>query len=158
MKRTLVIHNKAFSVNKTHYKNKRIKTTAFREWTYNIFYELYHCKENQAALKDLRENFDPATQAFTTHIKYIMPEEIAVTKAGYLSSKAMDLTNIEKPLIDIIFLPVHNSYTPPQGCPNINQDDKFIIRQSSEKAISSDGKHRLEVTIEIVSLETILKT
>lgn len=105
-----------FSVNQMFYNKRSIKTTEYYNWEDNV-------KQHLAFVdfKPLRELFDCNLHYFSTKLIFTFPSSILFNKSGSLSSKAIDMTNVEKPLIDIIFNKNHNS----PSKPNLNLDDKY---------------------------------
>lgn len=152
MKESLLIPHKPFSINSTTYRDKRHKTQEFKNWCHTILHYLNN-EKNLEALKKLRESFNSSKQYYIVHIDFYFPQSYLFTKAGACSGRAFDLSNIEKTLIDLIFLPYYFDKEPPYGAKNLNIDDKFILKLGSTKLPAE--KHRIEVQIEIQDLESL---
>ena len=129
-------------------KNRSFKTAAFNDWSAQIFHAL-SSEKNLEAFTDLREFFNPETHGYAVDLKFYYPRDILFTKKGSLSARAHDLSNIEKPLIDLIFLPSYFNKSVPYGCKNLNIDDKFIYELSSKKLPSNE--HKIEIELSIIT-------
>lgn len=140
-----------FSVNRTYYRDRRHKTQDFRDWEVAAVNAL-NKQQVQQELQKIREKFDPSQHAFIVKFKFQYPKAVLYNKAGQISSRAEDLSNIEKPLLDVLFLPKYHVQTFPWGCPNVNADDKYVLRLVSEKSASADDKHHIHVSIAIINL------
>ena len=149
MKRSITLPIKAFSINSVYCKNRSFKTQSYKEWSMQVFHRL-STEENLQALQDLREFFDPKIHSYSINLKFYYPSDILYTKKGSLSARAHDISNIEKPLIDLLFLPVYHNKPAPYGCPNLNIDDKFISEMSSKK-LSADA-HKIEIELQIIPI------
>lgn len=69
-------------------------------------------------------------------------------KQGKISSRAEDLSNVEKMLLDVLFLPKYHVQPWPDGVPNLNADDKYVLELSSKKVYApADGTH---ITIALI--------
>ena len=154
MKKQLLIKSPPFSINKLTYRDKRYKSAEAKEWTYDIVEEL-NKPGNVEAMKELREHFKASKHAYVVELTFFYPESIIFTQAGHMSAKAHDISNIEKPIIDVIFLPQYYQKKAPYGAPNLNIDDKYISDMTSKKRAADS--HGIIVDIEIVSLSSINK-
>lgn len=146
MRRTFVIPLKPFSVNAMYYKSRDMKTRECRDWETAFLHELRQ-PGPQAALKDLREAFVLHKHVYRARIIWKVPRANFVTKEGHLSSRSFDVTNVEKPIIDLIFLPKHHVQLYPHGAPNLNVDDKYLMALTSGKRCSSEEKYEIQVTL-----------
>lgn len=156
MKKTLNLQIKSFSINSMYNggSSSKGKTRAAKEWTYQVFFELSK-SENKQVLKELREAFNPEENYYSISLIYLFPRKKLFTKENQISSSSHDLSNIEKPLIDCIFLPKHFKEEPPFGAENLNIDDKYICELVSKKMLSNDEEHYAIVDIEIKDLTAI---
>lgn len=136
-----------FSINSMFCKNRAFKTREYNEWSAQFFHRLA-TEENLKKFEELREYFDPQKHSYNVYLKFYYPKETLYTKKGALSARAHDISNIEKPLIDLIFLPQYFEKNPPYGCKNLNIDDKFISKMTSEKLAAEE--HRIEITLSIL--------
>jgi hypothetical protein len=149
----LVIHNlKPISINSVYGSIGQgfYKTSHATEWTYQVFDALSR-EENQEKLKRLRDYFDPNLHNYAIRLIAIYPHSEYTTKKGLVSSRTIDITNWEKPLIDCIFLPKFFELSPPSGCQNLNMDDKFLTEMFSKK--KAGDEYRIEIEISILSRE-----
>lgn len=147
MRVTFTIPVRSFSINSMYYATKKIKTQAAREWECTVLHELSK-PSILAQLDFMRSRFDKKIHGYEVSIVAYYPETELYTKTGELSSKVHDLSNIEKPLIDLIFLPKYFTQEYPYGCKNLNCDDRYIKRLHSEKRV---GEAALEISLTIVS-------
>ncbi len=157
MKRTLLLLDiKPMSVNAMYLRtfNGVSKTSKASDWTYEVFYQLGR-PENQQAMQELRDHFDPKKHTYHVHIIAAYPKAELYTKDGLISAKTQDCTNFEKPIVDCIFLPKYHTEVPPQGCPNLNTDDRDVVSSTGEKALSVSGRRGLIVDIEIKELAQV---
>jgi len=144
---------KAFSINAMFAKNRSYTTSAYKDWSCQVFHKL-NTEENLKQLEELRNYFDFKKHYYIIDLKFYFPKEIIYLKNGALSSRAFDISNIEKPLIDLLFLPKYFDKKSPYGCKNLNIDDKYIKKMSSEKEASED--FRIEIKLEIKDLEHLI--
>ncbi len=141
---------KTFSVNKMYWGDGRTKTQEAREWSHTVFHYL-DAPDIQEQFKSLREYFDPVKHRYVVRLKAFYPESVIYTKEGAMSSRCHDVTNWEKPLIDLMFLPVHGEKPNPYGVMNLMIDDKHLVRLTSSKHPSDDGECRIEVWIRVIN-------
>lgn len=146
MKQKLILNSSPFSINRMTYRDKRQKTEDFKQWVYGIEEEL-RLERNQKSLKLLRDYFDPKLHYYSVSLTFYYPAHLIFTKDGYMSAKAHDCSNIEKPLIDIIFLPQYK-------VENLEIDDKYIADLHSRKR-PLEG-HCIEVELEIKNVNSLL--
>jgi hypothetical protein len=153
MKQVITFQTKTISVNSMYYGNRlHGKTTEAREWSTQILFTiLKHAKQFEA----LRSHFEPKKHVYKMKMKMFIPESVMYTKAGLMTSLVHDLSNVEKPLIDLIFLPKFYSEQSLLGekAPNLNVDDRFLQYLSSEKVPTKDY-WGIEVELEIVDKPT----
>lgn len=152
MKETFKLHGlRPLSVNSTYARTIGgvVKSSEARDWYYTAFH-LLSSQENSERFAKLRAHFDPKKHIFKVHIRAYYPKAQFVTKQGAISSKTLDLTNTEKSIIDCLFLKRFYDQPTPQGCLNLNTDDKYILDLHSCKRIAQDDIHRIEVDVEIL--------
>lgn len=140
-----------FSVNRTYYRDRRVKTQDFRDWELQVIQALNRA-EPQAQLAKLRSAFDAKKHGFVVKFDFYFPKSVLYNKQGLISSRAEDLSNVEKPLLDLVFLPKYHVQAFPWGCHNVNADDKSVLRLVSSKLVALDGKFRTTVSIKLVNL------
>lgn len=153
MKRTFVLPNlKPFSVNAINCvsNGRLIKTADAREWQSQVFYRLSN-PDAEAAFTELRETYNPKTQAIAVECTAYYPVADFYTKKGEISAKTIDETNWEKALIDCMFLPKHALQAAPYGCKNLQLDDKYVVDCFSFKRPTKQAEPRIEVTIQLVA-------
>lgn len=151
MKAKFTLALEPFSINRTYYRDRRHKTQDFRDWELATIQAMSR-PAVQKELQKIREAFDPTLHAFVVRLKFMYPATVLFNKQGQISSRAEDLSNVEKPLLDVLFLPKYNVQSFPYGCPNVNADDKYVLRLASQKCASPDTKHYIHVSIAIINL------
>lgn len=150
--KTFVLNVDPFSINKLHYRDGKIKTRDAREWECQVFHELSK-QVPQDAMRELRELFDPVKHSYCVKLVCNLPEKKFFNKEGTISAKSMDLSNWEKPLIDLIFLDRYSEFAPPFGVLNLKTDDRYITSLISRKQPSVAESASILVTIKIQDLE-----
>ena len=152
MRRLITLKLKPFSINAMYGRDKRHKTTAFQEWSCSILVALA-LKENKKKLKELREFFNYKRHVYKVEITFFYPKHVLYTKDGPISAKAHDLSNIEKPLIDLVFLPIFYDKPSPYGAKNLNIDDKYITHLVSKKRVGKSFKIKVSIQIKDLNPE-----
>jgi len=137
---------KTFSINKMYYATQKVKTKEAREW-YGRDFNYLDDPAIQVELEKIRSAFDPKKHALFVHLKAHYDPARLFTKDGRLSGRAHDITNWEKPLIDLLFLPKYFNQKPPKGAPNLNVDDKYLIGCSSSKIPNKEIGIKIEIKI-----------
>ena len=156
MKKTIRISNlKPLSINSTYYGTGSgfTKTAKARKWTHEAFFQLDK-EDNKKAMADLREHFNPDLHCYRVELTAYYPKSEMYTRQGRVSARTHDLTNWEKAIVDCIFLPAHFERSVPDGCENLNADDKYIVDLSSRKRAGTKG-YEIVAVVEILELEVI---
>lgn len=112
----------------------RFKSAAYKAWAEEIQYYLNDIK----GLHEMASDFADRGGAFLVKLTFSFPKHIFYNKAGAISSKSMDLSNVEKPLLDLIF------------GDTMGINDKNVIKLISEK--QSDAFYCIKIRIEHVPL------
>ena len=112
---------KAFSINAYHYRDKRHKTAEARAWEQEVLFLL----EEHKSLLDVAAEHIKRGGEFTVYLTFSYPKHIFYNKLDQVSAKTFDLTNVEKPIIDLIFLQT-------MGC-----DDRYITQVVSRKQVGA---------------------
>lgn len=128
---------------------RNIKTSAAKEWSCQVLHAL-NAPQITEDLKELREAFDPKKNGYEINLIFNYPKNIFRNKEGEISSRTMDITNIEKPLIDLLFLCKYFDLESPYGAKNLNIDDKYLTKMVSEKR--SSDIYSIEIVIKILDL------
>lgn len=142
---TFQLNVRSFSIN-AMYGPKKFKTALARDWEMTVFHQL-SSEENLTKFSRLREAFNPAEHGYSVSITVYYPESKFYTKGGDISAHTHDVSNYEKPLVDLLFLPKYFDLNAPYGCRNLNVDDKYIVRMFSRKAVGPDYSVRLVLKI-----------
>ena len=148
MKQVIKFHAKTISVNSMYYGNRlHGKTAEAKKWSSQILFTISKYSEE---FKALREFFNPKKHVYSFKMKMFVPRNVMYTKDGKMTSLIHDLSNVEKPLIDLIFLPKFYSEAPlfAEKAPNLNIDDRYLQYLSSEKVPTEDF-WGIEVELEI---------
>lgn len=109
---------KPFSVNAYRYRDQRFKTKEARDWEVEVKVLL---EEFEKDFSELKEDFDNANGELHVSLCAVYPPHTFYNKSGGISAKTIDITNFEKPLIDLIFKET------------IGIDDRFITHLISTK-------------------------
>ena len=118
-----------------------------KEWTYLAYSELNKWGSD---IKELRELFDDKKHGYGVNLEWYFTRDKLITKKGVLSSRAHDLSNVEKNIIDVLFLPSNASF-----CENLNIDDRYLIELKSSKKVSPHSFPFLLLTVDILPIEFI---
>lgn len=145
------LHIEPFSINSMYYKKNFGKTKEAKIWSRNVFFNM-DTPEIRALFATFREEFDPQQHGIFVELDWYLTKQKLFTKKGHLSAKSPDITNIEKPFVDLIFLPKYFKLDPPEGFPNLNVDDKYLIGQRSMKHVSPTGSPYVIVNISLIDL------
>lgn len=127
------------------------KTSACRDFERLFCYELSKAGPAKA-LAELRAAFEPGKHCYRMRLLWYSPRATLLTKEGLLSSRAFDVTNVEKQIVDMVFLPSYYA----QGTPNLNCDDKHLITLLSGKRCSTEDKFEISITIWLEDLQKYL--
>lgn len=154
MTELFVLQNlKPLSVNMS-YSNvgrSRVKSQDAIRWYAEVFFQL-KMLENQQKLERLRSYFDYNKHAISVRLTAYYPRSQFVTKEGRISAKTIDITNWEKSIIDALLLSKFHERELPNGAPNMNTDDKYLLEMQSRKRIAHDDQYRIEAAITILDL------
>lgn len=148
MKRKFVLSVRSYSVNKLYYRDQRFKRQETYEWMAQVFNQL-SLQEHQDNLKALKDFFDPKKHCLQFQIVEYYTAEKFTASNGEISSKTFDISNIEKPLIDLFCDSKYYDEPHPYGCKNLSINDKFVTELYSSKRLGNFP--RLEVSIKIKS-------
>lgn len=108
---------KPFSVNAYYFRDLRVKTKEARAWEAEVMELL---EEHRKALQDLVAPFS-STCSFGVEFTAVYPKHVYYAQHGGISSKTIDITNFEKPLMDLIFKNV------------LELNDKYVVKCISRK-------------------------
>lgn len=133
-----------FSINSAYYKNGN-RTKKCRAWGDSLLEQIDNFSQE---IEEFRSQFDKLKHSLNTEIIFLYPYSILFTKQDYISRRSMDLSNIEKLLVDLIF---DNRFFE-RGTNNLNLDDTLVTSQLSKKRLSKDDLHQIIVTITISDL------
>jgi hypothetical protein len=125
----------AFSVNKMTYRDVRFKTAEYKDWATAVLQMLSEEKD----LVDMAARFDDTKDAFLVEVCVEYPKHVFYNKAGSISSKTVDCTNVGKPLIDLIF----------RDTMGIN--DKHITRYVESKRVGA--RNQIKVVLALIPLK-----
>lgn len=123
---------KAFSVNSYYYKNRAMKTKEAREYEQLV---LAHLGESAKGLLALADKWRISGGVFHIAICNNYPATIFYNRHGQISAKTFDVSNIEKPLLDLIF--IHY----------MGVDDKHVVAMKSCKQVGSIG---IDIAVELI--------
>ena len=89
---------KAYSVNAYFYGNRSIKTKEARAYEALVL----HLLEDYKQLHDMADIWRESGGYFSIDICVEYPQHIYYNKSGKISAKTFDVTNVEKPLVDLV--------------------------------------------------------
>ena len=142
MKHKLILNGgKGFSINSAYYKKSFSKTVECRRWESQILAKLT-TPGNREILRRLRESADIKKFGYGVYIKYEIPAKNFWNQKKTISRKSMDLSNVEKLLIDLIF---------GDDTVGIGVDDTNIIQLVSEKHPSTT--YRIIVQVKLINFK-----
>lgn len=143
-----IINSPPFSINNAYYRN-RTRTQECRKWANPILLQL-QCPSVQKKLTLIREVFDRKIHSLHLNLSFFIPSSKFYTKAGHISRKSMDLSNIEKLLIDLIFDKRYNDRIIDEvSITNLNLDDTFVTQLISNKLPTLNSTPYIDVTCSI---------
>lgn len=79
--------------------------------------------EDHKTLHDIADSFRTHGGSFKVSITCQYPKHVFYNQAGQISAKTFDLSNIEKPILDLVF------------CAFMDVDDRFVTEMVSKKEI-----------------------
>ncbi len=121
---------KPFSVNAYRCRDQRFKTAEAQDWETKLKWLL---EDYAKEFNELREDFEKYGGFFHVTIMVFYPMHVFYNKSEAVSAKTIDITNFEKPLVDMIFRET------------MGVDDRFITRLSSSK--QAGGTQNISVRI-----------
>lgn len=141
---------RGFSINKAYYNkgNMKVRTQECRAWGASIVRKLAN-SEIQEQIKWFREQYKPDQHGLAINLSFGVLPEFFFTKSGLISIRSLDLTNVEKLLVDIIF----NKKFDTSEYESLNIDDKCLVQLYSEKIPSQDWI--ISVSLSLVDLNSL---
>lgn len=128
----------AFSINRYHYATKKIKTMEARAWEATVL----ECLEaQQKPLKAIADEWKAKGGTFKLSITMYYPPHVYINQAGTVSARTFDLSNCEKPLIDLLFLRT------------MDVDDRYIVELYSCKKEGSRTCIKMQLELQTESQE-----
>ncbi|HEY5688546.1 MAG TPA: hypothetical protein VIS27_09610 [Yeosuana sp.] len=119
---------RGFSVNKAYYKSTFTRTTECRQWARGIA-EALQSPTNMSEITKFLNTFNRDVDAIGIFLKFKIPRGTFYTQKNDISRHSMDLTNVEKLLVDIVFDRKHGPHA-------LDLDDKMLVQCISEKVPS----------------------
>lgn len=131
MELKLRLHVAPISVNSMYYGNRlHGKTPEATSWSENVLYAL---RKFEVEIAEFTKLFSSKKHVITAHITMNAPVDFFFTKTGDMSGRLVDITNFEKPLIDLLMLPKFHGTNYPKTAINLNIDDRYLRKLTSEK-------------------------
>ena len=139
------LNSSPFSVNSAYYKNRQ-RTQKCRQWGINIHNQILHNEALIADMSAFRTKVESAidTTCLSVNITFFVPDTKLFTKSGKVSRRSMDLSNVEKLLIDLIF---DKRYYERDDIPTLCLDDTLITKLTSKKVASWDNEPHIRIVI-----------
>lgn len=136
----------AFSVNAVYCRDRRWKTSAYKDWESRFCVQLRR-PTVQAELTKVREAYEPGD---TFAVKLTFYYKKFLNKERLVSAHTEDLSNVEKQVLDILFLPKFGVLPEPYGAPNVMQDDRYVVSLLSRKRANKDPEDKISVQIRLI--------
>lgn len=141
-----------FSINSAYYKKSKVRTQKCRAWG-----DAIHA---QISLPDVaRQIVDFRTKIHEksfihAELRFYYPSSKLYTQRGGISRLSMDLSNIEKMLIDLIFDKKYTGRISDANLPieTLCADDKLLTRLVSEKIVSPQDAYTTVIELSLFSL------
>lgn len=134
-----------YSINSMYYNDKRLgKRTDAKEWSYQVNWEIDKFAKE---FMELRQQFDPKRHGLRVDLTFHYKNFYNAQQK--ISSKVHDLSNVEKPLLDLL-LTKANHGPAPYKAQNLAIDDKYVIELNSKKRPAA--KDSIDVEIYIIDL------
>lgn len=131
MELKLRIHVAPISVNSMYYGERRHgKRPEAISWSEEVLYSL---RKYEAQITEFTGLFNTKLHVLTAHMISYAPEDYFYTKSGEMSGRMVDITNWEKPTIDLLLLPKFHGTNYPKTAINLNIDDRYLRKLTSEK-------------------------
>lgn len=144
----------SYSVNSMYYGNKRHgKRPDAVDWERTVLHHISD-PEIESKLAEFRNKYDPKIHCIEIEAIFYYPKEVFFNKSGTISSRKHDLTNIEKPLQDLLFDKKYYDLPSPAGAKNLNLNDKVVLDFISRQRIAD--KHYIDITIKLNKIENII--
>lgn len=151
---------KPCSINKAYFKHRKVLTVDGRRYRKRLLLSIAENKELVQALRKFSGSFDPKRHVLTLHTTYYIPQDLCLTKAGYLSRRGGDTDNYSKLTTDFLFSPKYAGYKFPGfedvDVTNVCIDDQFIIDNNSSKRVSPDGSFHIGVSVKMHDIEDFM--
>lgn len=154
MKVNFILKAPPFSINNYLYSRTMTRTKEARAWGEDIHKQIMFNKPLCEQFTKMYNKFNPVENTFNIELVHSIPHNKYYTKAGNISKASMDLSNIEKPLIDLIF---SEKYRERDHVPVLGVDDCFISSMISKKIPGNADENRIYVSIKMVSLDKLDK-
>lgn len=116
---------RGFSINKAYYKSTFTRTQECREWARGIAAAL-QSPQNMSKIAEFLTKYSQKVHGIGVFLRFGVPRGMFYTQKGEISRFSMDLSNVEKLLIDILFDKKHGPHA-------LDLDDKTIVQLVSEK-------------------------
>ena len=140
----IIIPFRAFSVNDYYYGNRKYgKKADAKSWEHQVNWVL---KEYTDEFAEFKKTFDDNQHGLRVTITHLYSNFFL--KSGKLNKKLFDLSNTEKPLLDLILNPVNYGQAPYKS-PNLQIDDCHVLSLHSFKR---PGEDAVIVDIELENL------
>jgi len=128
-----------------------VRTTAARKWGAEVFKQIDKYREEIISFRGL---FNPLEHCLHFELIFYYPIKLFYNKQNSVSAKTMDLSNVEKPLIDLLTQEKYADRPFPDGAENFRIDDRFITSLYSRKKPSKCGSgHSITIIVRIMPLE-----
>lgn len=138
------------SINSAYYNkaNGKIRTKEYREWGDELLVQM---RDYKSKFDEFLAAYDETKHGIAVDIVHTIPKRYYYTVEGLMSSRTPDITNIEKPLIDMIFDAKYNGrIVKGKKVYNLAINDKNIVKMKSAKYPSN--LYTITVKIQLLDL------
>ncbi len=126
---------KAFSVNKMFTRDMRFKSGEFKDWYIRLKTKIEELDEYKRLMELAADVQNTSQASLSIYIECVYPVWLFYNKQGEISSKVFDISNVEKPLIDLLVQDI------------MGLNDKLITYMESSKRAGAN--YALNITLEL---------
>lgn len=147
---------KPCSINKAYFKTRRVMTVDGRRYRKRLLCTMSKIEGLKEVVRSFSKSFDPVRHVITLETTYHIPQQLCITKKGYLSRKGGDVDNYSKLTTDFLTTSKYNGYVftgyEDLDIFNIDIDDQFIVDHNNSKRVSVDGLWHIDVVVKMYDI------
>ncbi len=142
MEISFTLKSRPFSINSMYYRSGS-RTKEARNWGDNILDQVQKLNLS-SKFKLFREKYNKKIHGISVTYLFGIKKSRFFNKDGDISIRSMDLTNVEKPLTDLLFA---EKYRDRDGIENVAIDDRFICEVRSKKFAADIDSIKVSISI-----------